>query len=81
MWQLCCGQKFSQLKSVSPGNINKLIKEIYGVLICEEKLFKVSINFFFLENLEHGGTSLVGPVAKTLHAQYRGPRFDPWSGN
>jgi len=50
------------------------------VLVCEEKLFKVSINFF-LENLEHGGTSLVGPVAKTLLSQYRGPRFDPWSGN
>ena len=80
MWQLCCGQKFSQLRRVFPGNINKLIKEIYGVLVCEEKLFKVSINFF-LEDLEHGGTSLVGPVAKTLLSQYRGPRFDPWSGN
>ena len=22
-----------------------------------------------------------GPVAKTLHSQCRGPRFDPWSGN
>ena len=50
------------------------------MLIYEEKLFKVSINFF-LENLEHGGTSLVGPVAKTLHSQHRGPRFHPWSGN
>ena len=26
-------------------------------------------------------TSLIGPVAKTLHSQHRGPRFDPWSGN
>ena len=23
----------------------------------------------------------VGPKAKTPHAQCRGPRFDPWSGN
>ena len=22
-----------------------------------------------------------GPVAKTPHSQYRGPRFNPWSGN
>ena len=22
-----------------------------------------------------------GPVAKTLHSQCRGPRFDPWLGN
>ena len=22
-----------------------------------------------------------GPVAKTLHSQCRGPRFNPWSGN
>ena len=22
-----------------------------------------------------------GPVAKTPRSQYRGPRFDPWSGN
>ena len=22
-----------------------------------------------------------GPVAKILFSQYRGPRFDPWSGN
>ena len=22
-----------------------------------------------------------GPVAKTLHSQCSGPRFDPWSGN
>ena len=22
-----------------------------------------------------------GPVAKTLYFQFRGPRFDPWSGN
>ena len=22
-----------------------------------------------------------GTVAKTLNSQYRGPRFDPWSGN
>ena len=22
-----------------------------------------------------------GPVAKTLHSQYRGPGFDLWSGN
>ena len=22
-----------------------------------------------------------GPVTKTLHSQWRGPRFDPWSGN
>ena len=22
-----------------------------------------------------------GPVAKTLHSQCRGPRFDPWTGN
>ena len=29
------------------GNINKSINEIYGVLISEEKLFKVAINFFF----------------------------------
>ena len=27
------------------------------------------------------GDFLGGPVAKTLYSQYRGPGFNPWSGN
>ena len=27
------------------------------------------------------GASPGGPLAKTLRSQYKGPRFDPWSGN
>ena len=33
---------------------------------------------YYKKNIE---ASLVGPVAKTLCSQCRGPRIDPWSGN
>ena len=32
-------------------------------------------------SLTHSWDFLGGPVAKILHFQCRGPRFDPWSGN
>ena len=60
------------MTSIMRGSVN-----IMGILSLGLSLIHCTLLKFETKIMTLPG----GPVVTTLHSQYRGPRFDPWSGN
>ena len=64
--------------------MKKCVYQQFGYFQVQKKLWKILtwIKNYCMYSIENDvlGTSL-GPVAKTLHFQFREPGFSPWSGN
>ena len=77
-----CGQRTKSPKVIQHGQ-----KYIYIFLESKDMLMSKCQNSSVIrELLRNNSIKKIrdfpgGPVAKTLHSQYRGPGFDLWSGN
>ena len=91
--QLCAGREGAQVRQTTLGESwgkRELtgFKELRGIQhdwkTCEGRLARLQdlvVDFIPSTMESHGWELSGGAVVKTLCCQYRGPGFDPWSGN